>query len=195
MRTYLLCKLLLVGATIATPLAAQVVPAAESPAFHLNVTATYNPARFSELKGNSFWLEGGGIQVQARMGEHIGVVADARGLHSSNINSTGVGLDMITATAGPRYTFSLKQDKVSLFVEGMAGKAMAFNGLFPHPSAFVTSASSLALLGGGGADMMLSRRIALRAFEADWMYTQLPNGTTNSQGALLLSAGITYWFK
>ena len=64
MRTYLLCSLILVGATVTTPLAAQVVPAAESRGFHLNVAATYSPARFNQLGGNSFWVQGGGIQVQ-----------------------------------------------------------------------------------------------------------------------------------
>jgi hypothetical protein len=195
MRVNLLSSLLLVGATLTTPLAAQVVPAAESRTLHLNVAATYSPARFNELQGNSFWVQGGSIQVQARLGDHMGVVADARGLHTSDINSSGAGLDMITVTAGPRYTFSIKQDKVSLFVQGLAGKAMAFNGLFPHSSAFVTSANSLALLGGGGAEMTLSRRVVLRPFEANWLYTQLPNGTNNVQGVLLLGAGITYWFR
>jgi peptidoglycan-associated lipoprotein len=193
MRTNLLIKLLLMGATMTTPLAAQVVPAAESGVLHLNVAATYSPARYIELKGNSFWVQGGNIQVQARWGDHIGLVADARGLHTSNINSSGVGLDIITATAGPRYTF--KQGKVSLFGQVLGGRAMAFNGLFPHQSAMVTSTSSFALLGGGGAEMMLSRRVALRAIEANWMYTHLPNGAGNTQGALVLGAGIAYWFK
>ena len=193
MRANLLSSLLLAGVTMTTPLAAQVEPAAESRALHLNVAATYDSARFIEIKGNSFWVQGGNIQVQARLGDHIGLVADARGLHTSDINSSGVGLDMITTTAGPRYTF--KRGKVSLFGQALAGRAMAFNGLFPHSPAMVTSANSLALLGGGGAEMMLSRRVALRVFEANWMYTHLPNGASNEQSTLLLSAGIAYWFK
>ena len=193
MCTKLLSNLLLMGVTLATPLAAQVVPAAESRTLHLSVAATYSPVRFNELSGSSFWVQSGNIQVQARLGDHVGLVADARGLHTSNINSTGVGLDMITATAGPRYTF--KQGKVLLFGQVLAGRAIAFNGLFPHPSAMVTSTSCLALFGGGGAEMRLSRRVTLRALEADWMYTQLPNGANNAQSALILGAGITYWFK
>jgi len=35
----------------------------------------------------------------------------------------------------------------------------------------------------------------LRVFEANWMYTHLPNGASNEQSTLLLSAGIAYWFK
>lgn len=193
MRINLLCCLLIAGVIEITPLAAQVEPAAESNAFHLNIAATYNAAQFEEVKGSNFWVEGGSVQVQTRLGDHMGLVADTRGLHTSDINASGVGLDMITATAGPRYTF--QKSRVSLFGQGLAGKAMAFNGLFPHHSGFETSVSCLALLAGGGIDMTLSRRVALRLFEANWMYTHLPNGTGNAQGTLLLDSGITFWFK
>ena len=193
MRIIAFSTLLLMGAALTIAARAQVVPDAESSAFHLNVAATYSPARFSETNGNSFWVQGGSVQVEARFGEHLGLVADATGIHTSNINSSGIGLDMITAAAGPRYTF--KRGKVLLFGQALAGEAMAFNGLFPHKSTVETTANSIALVGGGGAEMMLSRRVALRIIEANWMYTQLPNGTGNEQGALSLGAGIAYWFK
>jgi hypothetical protein len=180
---------------VTTPLAAQVVPAAESRAFHLNVAATYSPGRFSDLKGNNFWIQGGSVQVQARLGDRLGLVADASGFHTSDINSTGVGLDMITATIGPRYTLSFAQRKLLVFGHGLVGSAVAFNGLFPHPPHTETSANSLAVIAGGGVDMRLSRRIAVRAFEADWMHTQLPNGTGNVQSALRFGAGIVYHFR
>jgi hypothetical protein len=195
MRTYLLCSLLLVGATATTPLAAQVEPAADSHGFHLSAAATYSPARFREINGNSFWVQGGGIQAQARKGDHLGLVADARGFHTSSINSSGVGLDLITATIGPRYTLSFAQHKVSVFGQGLAGSAIAFNGLFPNPPRTETSAYSFAFLAGGGVDMRLSHRIAVRAFEANWMHTQLPNGADDVQNALLLGAGLVYHFR
>jgi hypothetical protein len=195
MRTYLLSSLLLVGATVTAPLAAQVVPAADSHGFHLNVAATYSPARFNQLNGDSFWVQGGGVQVQARLGDHLGLVADARGLHTSDINSSGVGLDMITATIGPRYTFSLEHGKLSLFGQGLVGEAIAFNGLFPHPPGLETSANSLAVIAGGGVEMSLSHRFAVRALEANWMHTQLPNGADNAQNALILGAGFVYRFR
>lgn len=43
MHACLLSGLLLVAATMTTPLAAQVLPAEESPGFHLNVAATWSP--------------------------------------------------------------------------------------------------------------------------------------------------------
>jgi hypothetical protein len=106
-----------------------------------------------------------------------------------------VGLDLITATIGPRYTLSFPQRKLSVFGQGLVGEAMAFNGLFPHLPAAETSANSLALVAGGGVDMRLSHRIALRALEADWMRTQLPNGAKNRQDALFLGGGIVYRFR
>jgi hypothetical protein len=43
--------------------------------------------------------------------------------------------------------------------------------------------------------MKFSRRIALRAFEANWMHTQLLNGAGDAQNALLFGAGIVYCFR
>jgi hypothetical protein len=178
-----------------TPLAAQVVPSADSHGFHLSAAGSYSPVRFRELSGNSFWVQGGGIQVAARKGDHLGLVADARGFHTSNINSSGVGLDLITVTGGPRYSLSFAQHKVSVFGQGLAGGAMAFNGLFPHLPSAQTTASSFAWLAGGGVDMRFSHRFAVRAIEANWMHTQLPNGAGNEQSALILGAGIVYHFR
>jgi hypothetical protein len=178
------------------PLAAQVAPAADSHGFHLNVAATYSPSRFSQLNGNSFWVQGGSVQVQARLGDHLGVVADARGLHTSDINSSGVGLDLITATIGPRYTLPLAQGRFAIFGQGLVGEAIAFDGVFPHaPAKVTTNANSLAVIAGGGLEMRLSRRFTVRAVEANWMRTQLPNDADNSQNALLLGAGFVYHFR
>jgi len=43
--------------------------------------------------------------------------------------------------------------------------------------------------------MMLSRRVALRAVEANWMITHLPNGAGDLQKSLLLGAGVVYWIR
>lgn len=196
MHRKLISRLLLMGAMTAAPLAAQVIPAAESNSFHLNVAATYAPARFSQVKGDSFWVQGGSVQVQARLGDRLGVVTDARSFYTSNINSTGVGLTMITATAGPRYTLTFNsRRRISVFGQLLIGRAMAINGLFPHSSGLETSAGSLALLVGGGAEMRLTSRISVRAIEANKMRTHLPNGANNVQNALLFGGGVVYWFK
>jgi hypothetical protein len=84
-----------------SPLAAQVVPAGESSGFHLNVAATDSPARFSDLSGNSFWVQGDGIQMRARRGDYTDPVADPRAFTPPTSIPRGVGLDMVRTTVGP----------------------------------------------------------------------------------------------
>jgi len=57
------------------------------------------------------------------------------------------------------------------------------------------SADSLALYAGGGVNVHLKNRLALRAIEANWLRTQMPNATTNVQNNLRLGAGLIYTFK
>jgi hypothetical protein len=193
MRTNDLSKLLLMGAIMATPLAAQVGPSAESSSLHMSITATYTPARFGQVNGGSFWVQGGGFQIQARVGDRLGMVTDARTFHTSNINASGEGLSFTTITAGPQYTLPLRRN-MAVYGQFLFGGSMA-TGLFPQNSGLQTSASGLALFGGGGLEMRLSDRVFLRAIEADRMRTHLPNGVSNTQNALVLGAGIVYWFR
>jgi hypothetical protein len=160
----------------------------------VNIAATYTPARFSAVNGGSFWVQGGGFQVQARLGERLGVVTDARTYNISNINSTGEGLSFTTITAGPRYTLPVRRN-MYVFGHFLMGATIAYSGLFPHSTGLETSATGLALYGGGGLEMRLSDRVIVRAIEADRMRTHLPNGVSNSQNALVLGGGIIYWFK
>jgi hypothetical protein len=47
---------------------------------------------------------------------------------------------------------------------------------------------------GGGLDVNVSRHIAIRAAQADWLYTQFPNGVDNRQNNLRITAGIVFRF-
>jgi hypothetical protein len=84
-----------------------------------------------------------------------------------------------------------------VFCEGLAGETNAFHSLFSVGSGPVgspnagttTSANALAVETGGGLDIRLSRRFAVRAIRAS-LRTQLPNTSTNVQNNLNLGAGI-----
>ncbi len=45
-------------------------------------------------------------------------------------------------------------------------------------------------MAGGGLDITLSRYVAIRAFQADYLRTQLPNNASDEQNLLRLGAGI-----
>jgi len=69
------------------------------------------------------------------------------------------------------------------------------NRLFPNSTGATDTANSLALYVGGGVNYSLKHRLALRAFEAEWLRTQMPNATNNVQKNLSLGAGLIYNFK
>ncbi len=100
---------------------------------------------------------------------------------------------MVTAVFGPRYRWH-DGHRLSVYGEGLLGEDDAFRSLFPTPSGADASAGSLALQVGGGLDLKLGKRLAVRALDAAWVRTQLPNSTNNRQNSLRLGAGLVLRF-
>jgi len=160
------------------------------------LAVVYNPLIANVVSGNSFWMQGGSVQVHAQFWHGLGVVADVSGLHTASAGgSSGVGLDMVTATFGPRYTWSPAHRRYAVFGQALVGEANGMNSVFPNPGGANESANSLALYVGGGVNLRLKDHLALRALEADWLRTQMPNATTNVQNNLRVGAGLIYRFK
>lgn len=75
----------------------------------LDFALTYNTQHGPTTGGNGFWLQGGAVDVAETFYRGLGVAANFAGETSSNIGAAGstpVGLTMVTATFGPRYTWS-----------------------------------------------------------------------------------------
>ena len=190
-----LSSLLLMGTTIMGSITASAMLAQGTPAppkYPLDVTLTYNGTLSNAITSSHFWMQGGGIQLHGQFGRGFGVVADIAGMHQGNISSSGVGLNMVTATFGPRYTWSPAHRKFAVFGHVLAGEAHGFQSVFPSLSGSNSSDDSLALQMGGGVNLALSRHIGVHAIEADWLRTQLPNGTTNVQNNFRIGAGIAF---
>ncbi len=186
--TFPLTAIVILGALCSTPLLAQDASA-------LEVAVTYNATRGGSVPGSNFWMQGGSIQLQTRFYRGLGVVAEVAGAHIANIQSSGVNLDMVTVTYGPRYNWTPAHSRYELFGQVLAGEVNGFNSVFPTPNGATDSSNSLALKMGGGMNIALSPRIALRAIEANWLRTQLPNATTNVQNNLSLGAGLVFRFR
>jgi hypothetical protein len=159
------------------------------------VSIMYDASRANVIAGNSFWMQGGSLEVQRRFWHGLGVAADVGGLHTTSMNNSGVGLDMVTATFGPRYTWLTPHARYSFFGQAMGGIANGFNSAFPSTSQAVTTANSQVEQVGGGMNITLKSRLALRVFEADWLRTQLPNSTTSVQNNMKLGTGVVFRFK
>jgi opacity protein-like surface antigen len=164
---------------------------AQEPA-EVDLAFTYSTQQSNLTTGPDFWLQGGTLDFSAEFYHGWSAVADIAGERASNINSSGVNLTLITTTFGPRYTWSLPSSKLAFFGHALVGEAFGTNSVFPSPQGAQTDATSLAFQLGGGADFRLTKHIAVRPIQADWLRTQLPNSTTNVQNNLRLGAGIVF---
>jgi outer membrane immunogenic protein len=148
----------------------------------------------------SLWLQGGAVEVHAPLFRGLGAVANVTGLHLGSDSPAVAPLDLVTVVMGARYAF-LRRHRISPYVQGLVGEADGFHSVFATGSGPVNavngttdSANSIAIQAGGGVDFRLSRQLSVRAIEADYLHTQLPNGGNNSQNNLRLAAGLVYRF-
>lgn len=187
-KAFLVCACLMAGCMAWGQSLSSEIPA---PA-RLDVAVTYNPVLANVTTPNEFGMHGGSVQVQAKLWHGLGVVTDVAGLHAGNVNNSGVALDLITATFGPRYTWAPAHRRVLFFGQGLVGDAHALNGLFPSTMGVRSTGNSLALQAGGGINLPLWNHFSVRALDAQWLRTYLPNATTNVQNNLRLGVGIAW---
>ena len=193
MRTSIRARLLLVGAFIMVELEAggqQLPNPAKQTASFLEIALVYNQQMSNIVAGNSFWMEGGSIQVDGQFWRGLSAVADVSGAHTASASNSGPGLDLITAAFGPRYTWTPAHRRYAFFGQALAGEANGLHSVFPNPAGASDSANSLAVQLGGGINVSLKSNLAIRVLDADWLRTQMPNATTNVQNNLRLGAGI-----
>lgn len=160
----------------------------------LDLGLTYNPVLANITTPNEFGMQGGSLQVQARLWRGLGVAADVSGLHAGNVNNSGVALDLLTATFGPRYTWAPAHRRMAFFGQALVGDAHGLNGLFPSSTGIRSTGNSLALQIGGGINLPLWNHFTVRALDAQWLRTYLPNAATNVQNNLRLGVGVVYRF-
>jgi hypothetical protein len=195
MRKGILGKALLAYICMASSWAWSQSAAIEEAPGRFDAAFTYNSLLANVTTGNEFNMQGGSAQVQAQVWGRICAVADVAGFHTGNVNGTGIGLDLITFTFGPRYVWAPPRRRFVLFGQALVGGAHGMNSIFPSSAGINSSGNSLALQLGGGIDVPLSHHFSVRALDADWLRTQLPNATTNVQNNLRLGVGIIYNLK
>jgi hypothetical protein len=155
----------------------------------LEFAFTYEGTLSNATTSSHFWMQGGGAQIHGQFYHGLGMVADISGEHIANINSAGVGLDMVTATFGPRYTWSPSRSRLGFYAQGLVGQAWGMNSVFPNSAGALTTANDLAVKAGGGFNFYVAPHIALRVVEADYLRTQFPNSTNSAQNNLQLNGG------
>jgi opacity protein-like surface antigen len=187
-----LAMLTAVSAALAAPGFAQAGPGKTL----AEVSLTYSALRTNASVGDCgcFWANGGTMEVAVPMWRYVAAVGEFSGETANSIpGNTGAGLSLISGMGGLRLSRSM-HSRFKPFVQGLFGGVHAFDSYFPSSSGSTTSASSFALAAGGGLDVRLTRRFALRPIQLDYQYMQLPNGSTNEQHDFRVSAGIVMRF-
>jgi len=165
----------------------------------LGITMDFERAYIAPGSCNCFWFKGGGADASVNILKGLGIVADLSGDHSSNA-APGIDINKITYLFGPRYTLTPSTfnprfqplHRTQVFGEGLFGRTHAFNSTFPSALTVKSSADSFAMKIGGGIQIPLARGFAVRALEADYVRTSLPNNFSNNQNDLRLGFGISY---
>jgi hypothetical protein len=188
-------KLAIAAVLLASALSMHQLRAQSSMASRIDLAASYSASHANVTDGSGFWAQGGGAEVGVELLHHFSVVGSLNGSHSGSAATSHAPFSMLTYTFGPRYSWALphmaKKHSTNIFGQALFGAAHEFDAALPGSA---TSATSFALQLGGGVDVGVMHSFAVRAFEADWVRTDLPNGTTGVQNSLRLSAGLVYHF-
>jgi hypothetical protein len=179
-----------------------ITSAATAQSAPIDLAVTYDALHTNHITAQSFWMQGGAVELGARMYRGLGIAARVEGLHAGANTTMGEPLSLVTTVFGPRYTMETRSKRYAIFGEGLAGISNGFHSLFSGGSGPVgavnagttPSSDALAVDVGGGLDVRLNHRFAVRAFRASYLRTQFPNTTTNVQNSLSLSAGLVVRF-
>lgn len=171
------------------------VPARAQRGGGLDVGVDYNYVRANAPPGSCgcFALNGGSGWVAFNFSHSVGIVGEIASQHASNVLGSGADLTLTSYLVGPRYTLGHARH-FAQFAQVLLGSAHAGGSMAPGSSGLPGSANAFAMTAGGGLDISLTRRIALRAFEADYYLTRFDNGVSDQQNNLRIAAGVIVRF-
>lgn len=161
----------------------------------VEVGVDYNYVRSNAPAGGCgcFGLNGGSGWVAFKFSRSLGLVGEIASQHASNISSTGADLTLTSYLAGARYTWT-QAGRFAPFAQALLGGAQAGGTLAPGNSGLPGSPNAFAMTAGGGLDIGLTPRIAVRALEADYYLTRFDNGVNDHQNNLRIEAGVIFRF-
>jgi peptidoglycan-associated lipoprotein len=193
MQHKILVALVLVTAGVSAA-TAQRRPAAAATAPRADLSLGYNYIGANAPPGgkNYFGLQGGYVSGSIGVKDWLSVAGEFTGGHGSKISTLGQDLTLMTFMGGPR--ISRPGHRLVPFGQVLFGGAHASDSFFPSGTTSTTSATSFAFTAGGGLDIGLTDRFAIRAMDVEYLRTKFPNGSTNEQNQIMIGAGIVIHF-
>ena len=156
------------------PMSGQAFPGAGTMPAPLEVTLAYNAVRSNGSTGACacFWM-----------------IGELAAQHVNGINSANQDLGLVTYLFGPRFSYR-KYRGFTLFGQALIGGVHGFDAYFPNPNGSAVTPDAFAMAAGGGLNLGVSRHLAIRPVQMDYLRTQLPNDAGNRENSLRLGAGI-----
>lgn len=178
-----LCGVLMMAATAF----AQNTPVKETRPI-VDVSVMYSVEHAKVISADSAWLQGGSGELAFPLYRNLGAALNVTGARNGNLGAGRGSFSKVAFVAGPRYTLPLRNFRV--YGEALFGGVHGFDATFPSIGGANASANAFSMQAGGGLDMDWKRHIAIRAIEASYVSTHLPNGGSNIQNDLKLTTGI-----
>jgi outer membrane protein OmpA-like peptidoglycan-associated protein len=173
---------------------AQKMSSPETDVPRLDLSVGYNFVRSNAPPSgcNCFDAHGGYASASVHVTSWLGFEGEVTGQHQNHIGNLGQDLTLLTFAGGPKFQYP--GHRLVPFGEVLIGGAHGSDSYFPSGTTYSTTATSIAVSAGGGLEVGLNRRLSVRAFDVQYLKTQFPNGTNNSQNHLDASAGIVFKF-
>src|ERR1035441_6528073 len=156
------------------------------------------------------WLNGGSTSIAFNFNRYLGLVGDFGGFNETRLLITtgsppvAVGpfnavMDgtVFTFLAGPRLSYR-RSDRITPFAQVLFGGIRASEEtLCPTCTPLLPAETAFAWTAGGGLDVRVHHRLAIRIIQAEYVMTRFENLTTGSSAAqndMRLSSGIVFRF-
>lgn len=136
-----------------------------------------------------FSMNGGNGWLAYNWTRSLAVVGEVASQHASNIAGSGTDLTLTSYLFGTRYSWR-KAGHFVPFAQVLLGGAHAGGDFAPARTGFAGSSNAFAMILGGGLDVTLSKRFAVRTFQADYYLTRFANAVNDHQNNLRISAGL-----
>ena len=155
-------------------------------------------------------LNGGSAAFAFNFNNYFGLVADVGGYDANQLQLTGNGANqpLVVDASGTAYTYLFgprvsfrRGSRISPFVQVLVGGVHASpvtvtncTGAFCTP---LPAQNALAMTGGGGLDIRVTRHIFIRAVQAEYMLTRFASTTgaaNTTQNDFRVSSGLVFRF-
>ena len=133
-------------------------------------------------------MNGGSGSIAYNFSHWAGLVFDFGGYHDSRINNVNVNATGFSYLAGPRFSIRT-EERVTPFAQFLFGDVHGNSGMLLQPSSH--DAFGMAL--GGGIDIGLSKHVAWRMLQAEYLFTDFNLAPSSThQSSFRLSSGLLF---